>query len=493
MLERELIYSYVNEKFKNSEYIKGRGLDGEQQYFKEEVKYWTEKIYNSNWKKSLFEAEFDNIYKIDRAKSLHVQQPYNDYIGQTFKIDATECPNGLFMQAISVYTAQEDLNATITLDIRKLINGIPENIPIPFSIVTLKPDEDYREDVTKFVAWDTTPYNPTWTNLNTRHFEFDFPVYLKPGYYCFTLNTNSKNYSVYVTENGKGTIGTNKTIVNPYIGDFIYSGQGESWVIDPTRDLCFILYKKVYSVGTKTVNLNLRPSTFNYDGFHVKSNVFEIPEKAYISDLNLIVSEFGTENKTTIPIQFNQNLLAPSYSTANSVILSIELTNTDKNITPLIDVNETGIALYKNIIDPYSTIISDSELTAKDGTAFAKYTSKHVLLNEGFDADGITVYVDVNSQYGSSIEVFYRILNKYDQQVFEDSPWYRLPKKSTNLVTQLSGNYSEETYELLNLSYISDNGEVYDSFNQMAIKVVFYAEDSTKVPTIKNLRVIATV
>jgi hypothetical protein len=27
----------------------------------------------------------------------------------------------------------------------------------------------------------------------------------------------------------------------------------------------------------------------------------------------------------------------------------------------------------------------------------------------------------------------------------------------------------------------------------MAIKVVFYAEDSTKVPTIKNLRVIATV
>lgn len=493
--DKSVIASYVKNKFMTSDYIKNRlKPEGNQKYFDEEILFWVEQIYRSKWEESTFNTEFDKVYETNHDKALSSIIP-NDYVGQTFFIDGKTYPKGMFIHDICIYTAIEDATVPLTLELRRLVNGIPETDVIPLSSVSLPPIQNRTAG--EIVPWEADTYLKT----SLRQFKFDHPVFVEPGWYCFTLHTSSSKYSVYIAENGKGTLNTGKTVVNPYLGDFIYSSQGESWVIDPTKDLCFIIRKSEFFVGERNLYISVDPTQygddFSYDLLYPKISIFQIPNSSYIKESKATVTEFGTNNSNDMTIFPNSNAVPPSHSIISSnqkpLTLTLTLVNTDPDLSPIIDLHETGIMLVRNYIDEYSDFISESELSP-NGTAFAKYITKPVVLNEGFDADGITVYLDSNKPTGSSIELFYKILNKYDTSIaFENAKWRRLTKKSIDTNYQLSSEYVEEQYEDLGISYVGENGQTYDTFNQLAIKVVFYSDDPTKVPSIKNFRAIATV
>lgn len=464
-------------------------------FYDEELTFWTTQIMKSHWTKELFNSEFDKVYKINHSANLNSSPAHNNYIGQTFKIDKDTFESGMFLAGISVFTSTEDVSATMTLDVRKMVNGIPADV-IPGSIKTIRPDTSRTKG--QVVGWDST--QSIFFKDSERVFYFEDPIYLEPGYYCFTLTTNSSNYSVFLSQTGSSMLGGGATVVNPYIGDYIYSSQGESWVIDPTKDLCFSLLQSVYEVGTKTISIkvdNPNKSDFDFDMLYLALRSNQFGKKSYISGITSTVTQAGTTNQSTLDIEANRTIPVPSRSTVNetdSVTFNVSLTNTDVNLTPKVDMNLAGVVLTKYLVNKYSTEVSNSELTANKGLALAKYFTKPVTLNEGFDADGITVYVDVQKPLGTKIEVFYRIQNKYDTNIrFSDSQWYLLPQLSGATASNLSDDFVEETYQQLGIEYVGTNGTLYSSFNTLAIKVVFYADDPTKVPSIRNLRVIATV
>jgi hypothetical protein len=513
-MTKDEIRSKVQLKFTNSEYIKRRTLpdgapSGTPKFRPEEVEYWTTLISNSNWDMStgstLFDTEFDKTYSIDHSKSA-LTIPQNNYIGQTFYIPKKGNEYGIYISSIAVFTAIEDESATLTLDIRPLVNGIPSDA-LPLGSTTVQPLPNILVTAAERKIWDPAPLTNPSDQLSKREFEFEYPVYLSSGgpgaegaYYCFTLTTNSKNYEVYISESGKPTLVSGNILSNPYLGDFIYSSQGESWVIDPTKDLCFEINRAEFAVGTESITFNIpkQDVDFPYDELNLNVTTSQINEIAYISNSTASVNKFNTDVMTTIQTPINSRVISPYTSSLNitdGLTFTVELTNTNSKVTPTIDTR-AGVTLTRNYIDPYSTEISDAELLppSKNGIeAFAKYMTRPVVLNEGFDADGITVYVDVNKPIGTEIEIFYRILNRYDASVaFSDSRWYRMTKKTTETPALLSDEYAQETYEDLNIVYYSGGAE-YNTFNQLAIKVVFYSDNSTVIPTIKNLRAIATV
>jgi hypothetical protein len=492
-LDKGLIHAYVTNKFVTSPYIKERKYpdkNADIKYFPEEISYWVNQIVNSKWELSVFDSEFEATYSIDHDRSLTYAPTYNDYIGQTFLIDAKTYPKGMFLSKITIFVRQDSTDESITLDVRPLVNGVPGDvIPLSKVVVTQSGDPQTYE-------WD--PAVDANVQYSTMDFEFEFPLYLSAGYYCFTLKTNSFNFSVFISENGKAGLNSGKVVVNPYLGDFIYSNQGVSWVIDPTKDLCFMLHQAVFDVGEAVVYLNLgdRP-TYDFDTVTLATSIKEFSEISYISKCEVGSFDYYTDILTQIPMLLNSNINMPSHSKLHEtkgLPFTLTLTNTDKNLTPIIDINGTGVKLIKNFINAYSTEVSDSELAALTGAAYAKYVSKSVTLNEDFDADGITLYVDVNKPVGTDIEVFCRVLNRYDTDLeINETIWYRLPKKSSATPALLASDYIEELYENLNISYAGINGVQYTSFNRLQVKIVMYSEDSAKVPSIKNLRVIATV
>jgi hypothetical protein len=493
--DKGLIHAYVTNKFVTSPYIKERKYpdpNADIKYYPEEISYWVNQITNSNWELSVFDSEFDATYSIDHDRSLtNAASFYNDYIGQTFLIDGKSYPKGMFLSKITIFVRQESPNETITLDVRPLVNGVPGD-PIPMSKVVV--EQTTEEPQTH--EWN--PNSDPTSQFSKLDFTFDFPIYLSAGYYCFTLKTNSFNFSVFISENGIAALNSDKVVVNPYLGDFIYSNQGTSWVVDPTKDMCFILYQAVFDVGDATLYLNTKDRpTYDFDTVTLATAVKEFSEISYISDCQVGSYDYYTDIATQVPVILNSNVNMPSHSKiheTDGVPFTLTLKNTDKNLTPLIDLDATGVKLIKNQINEYSLAISESELTVSEGQAYAKYVSKAVTLNEDFDADGITLYVDVNKPIGTSIEVFYRVLNRYDNNLeLNETIWYRLTKKSSITPTLLASDYIEELYEDLNISYSGVNGVRYDSFNRLQVKIVMYSEDKAKVPSIKNLRVIATV
>jgi hypothetical protein len=474
--------SIVENKFINSPYIQSRTFpNSTAKYFPEEVEYWAKKIVNSNWSTSLFFSKFDATY-VNNNKTALTSLRYNDYVGQTFYIDPGTYPRGMFLSSIWLYFTSADTIAPITLDVRPLVNGYPSSTDIiPLSIVTV-----YPKDV---------QISPVDTDRETP-FTFDFPIYLAPGYYCFTLKSNSSKYNLYVTERGKGEIGTGTIVTNPYIGDFVTSQQGISWTIDQTKDLCFALYRANFELGSKDISLKTGNVDFDYDLLNYYMHNLQFGDHSYIDNISTTIKNLDTNIETVLSIQNNKNIELPSLSTANTadgVVFTVTLVNTDDALTPILDLQKTGAVLVKNYIDTYSTTLSESELNPT-GLSLAKYVTKQIILNDEFDADGLTVYLDVNKPSGTEIEVFYRILNKYDFTVdFKDAPWALMTRISQSQVALSETDYNEETYQNLNITYNGLNGIVYDSFKFFAIKIVMYSNDSTKVPKIKNLRAIATV
>lgn len=473
----------VENTFLNSDYIKSRNISGEKKYFPEEVHYWATKIINTNMSESLFLSEFNSTYSSIQKPQLGSLK-FNDYIGQTFFVDSTVHPDGLFLTSIGLFFSSADTSAPISLEIRPLVNGYPSSTEsIPLSQVTLDPRQ---------VISTTFPL----VSANATKFTFKFPVFLAPGFYSFVLSTNSSKYSLFFAERGAADSYTGKTIVNPYNGSFVVSQQGLSWTVEQTKDLCFTLNKANFEIGTKSFSINSGSYNYNYTTAQLQSKSLEFGTKAYVDNCSITNTDYNTLLQNTIPIKLNKNIDLLSYSTAlenDGALFDITLTNTSKHISPLIDLEKTGIVLIENLIDPYSIELSNSELT-KDGTAQCKYITKQITLNDNFDADGLTVYIDTNKPTGTSIEVFYKIQNKYDfTQEFKDLNWVKMTKVSESTPATNSEDYVEESYQDVNLWYLDGKEQYHDNFKYFAIKIVMYSNNPCIVPTVKNFRAIATV
>jgi hypothetical protein len=158
-----------------------------------------------------------------------------------------------------------------------------------------------------------------------------------------------------------------------------------------------------------------------------------------------------------------------------------------------------------SITDPTSagsgaTAIISGETSSYGGNALARYVTKKVVLDAGFDSGDLNVYLTAYRPTGTDINVYYKILNRSDTQAFEDGNWQLMTK------TKASGSaYSKSRSDLIEYSfapgnagfdqgyvtYTSKSGTIYNNFSQFAIKITMTTEDNTFVPVISELRAIA--
>lgn len=148
---------------------------------------------------------------------------------------------GIFLTSIDIYFQNIDETAPITLQIRNVVAGIPGNVTIPFSEVTLDPDQ---------INVTTDASIPT-------NFKFPSPVYLngpqqqevrqtvvsnqRSQQYAITLITNSINYKVFIAEQGENSIIDNTEFLNTpgNIGSLFKSQNASSWIPSSTEYLKF--------------------------------------------------------------------------------------------------------------------------------------------------------------------------------------------------------------------------------------------------------------
>jgi hypothetical protein len=147
-------------------------------------------------------------------------------LAQTFYIDNTNYPEGIFLSKADLFFATKDPTLPLTVQIRDTSNGYPSPTNI-LSTVTIS----------------AASVNTSTTGTVATTVTFPNVVYLKPGEYCIVLIANSNLYAPWAAVIGQKQIGSSTLISQrPYVGNIFRTQNASSWTADVTTDLAFNLY-----------------------------------------------------------------------------------------------------------------------------------------------------------------------------------------------------------------------------------------------------------
>jgi len=406
---------------------------------------------------------------------------YNQWIDpltQTFEISESSYPNGLYMESVDLFLASKDDNLPISIEICPTVNGVPNSsVIVPFSTVVKNPSG--------ITANANTP--------QSTNFKFTTPVYLSPGTYGLVVKANTSKYSLFAANIGDLDITTNERISSSFANGALFKPQNSA---DPQKDVSMDIMFNINrcnfsTLATSVINLTHLPeANASYTANIIQPSVFAFtpPGVSVNTKIKLNADEYNA-----VP---NRNLYLPSTYTitpSSSFELVVYPSIVPTTIsTFMIDMDRTSAILVENLVN--SSDDNTQELSATSGKtdSTARYISKKVTLPKGKIAYELKVIVDANLPQNTFIKVYGRTFNSNQLSTTVNEQTYRLMSEDTPNDFNVDGNraYSLSPVDFREVSYTMSVNE-YDPFDTFSVKICMYSSDQSKVPSIKNLRIVA--
>ena len=324
-------------------------------------------------------------------------------------------------------------------------------------------------------------------NLSTTHF---VPTNTRIDY---TYNTvkNSDGAQVAAKLVIPGEYGT------PLPKNITFDDQLGSRVLDANSNTSFLL-----SASLRTLNDRVSPILAD-DGLKLYIQKYFINNMG-ISNTNISIQDGGTGytdgamiNPDIIvsePDEINGVRAEVTANVVSGVIANVYVTSAGSGYTttPTITIAAAN--------STPATIVINGETDASGGNGLARYLTYPTTLAQGADSGDMRVYMTAYRPTGTNIHVYYKILARDDTQKFEDGNWQKMTLiEAANKFSITKNNFIEyvaapgESGVAANeLQYTSkDTGVTYDTFYKYAIKVVLSSSDTTVVPKLKDIRVLA--
>ena len=185
------------------------------------------------------------------------------------------------------------------------------------------------------------------------------------------------------------------------------------------------------------------------------------------------------------------------------VVANTDSTNTVSHtimMTPgsgYLETPTATIASGANTINTQAFAIVSGETSKSGGNIRAKYITREIVLEDGFESGDLRVYMDAVRPAPVDIQVYYKVLSGDDVDRITDKSWRRMEK--------MKNIYSRNARTLIGLEFrpsitenrinYTENGVSYPiggKFKRFQIKVCLLSPDPALVPKIRNLRILAT-
>jgi hypothetical protein len=371
-----------------------------------------------------------NTQQIDAGTPIVFSRRYNP-IAQSFYVSPEIHPKGFFIPYIDLFFAKKG-TLPVSLEIRPLINGVPDSKNIVPGAVSVVPANQV-----KVSAFPNTSNSLTYTR-----FTFNSPVYVLPDAdYVFTVGSNDYDYEMYVSELGETTIGTNRVISSqPYLGSLFKSQNSSTYDAIQSEDIMFVIHKcQFVSSGYMTFSEeklpNIYESAFNrsydantvYDCFEVQSDVIQVPGTDVSYQYKSRTAVTDTQDADYINFKPDRRVILPSRKvvkgpTVNteSFFMQVDMTTTNRDISPIIykekqHLHTTGVMINNMGLSTRGVSVSNT------GTGYTfSNTSVSFTANTGSGANAMaliqfqdylegridTLYFDqVGSGYYDNVEI----------------------------------------------------------------------------------------
>ena len=168
----------------------------------------------------------------------------------------------------------------------------------------------------------------------------------------------------------------------------------------------------------------------------------------------------------------------------------VTMTTENSYVSPVLDLQRASLSMVNHRIDKQAAAAATgfnvpidyvAETDPQEGSHMSKHITKPVTLVN--DAVGLKILISANRPSVSDFDVYYKTLGEND--VISDVNWV-LASKEANVPS----DENREVYRDYRYLVGGDGGSL-DPFTIFQIKIVFKSTNSSKVPTIKDLRVIA--
>ena len=360
-----------------------------------------------------------------------------DPVAQTFIVDKTNYPNGVFLSSVKFFFQSKPTttNTTVNLSIVGTLNGYPNGQTLDYSIVTVTPDK---------VNVSSTPHildSTTYTE-----FVFDAPVFIQSGkLYSFILQSNSTEYNVYLAAQGSTAISSTvknlptdatpsvitKIGTTPYVGSLFESQNAITWVADPSKALMFVVNQAVFDITqtpkiqfvvpqylptrkslTNFVNGTVQSNTIvNFDGTLSTSNVLSdafnittsdllpttssinytynatLATGGYAGEVSTAPGRFASPKMTNVLLNDGMGERTLVANSNNSFIVYATLSSNDSNVSPML--SDDGLAVYNVKYNINNLPFSNSQITLVSG-------------GTGYNVNTTTVSVSAPDQSGGA-------------------------------------------------------------------------------------------
>jgi len=424
-----------------------------------------------------------------KEKNLNLSKYTNwlDPMSQIFYVDDVSYPNGLFLNSVDLYLANAHETIPLKLDIRESFNGSPSpSVVIPFSEIWKSGTGDAGLTYDKNSG--TTP---------TR-FNFSSPVFLEPGEYAICLSANSSDFEVHGGVVGELSSNNLNRIISPvYSGPVYRSTNNRAAQVDNTLTWKYKLNRCTFdtlNVENPSVNIKniANSSSIKLDSYRFNTSsiaptgTFVNHSASFDNDTNIIENTNNSLSSTVTVAGGSQiDMINTSFTVANP--------STNSTISPVVDFGYNNIIGIENVVNNLTN--PDDELPAFGGdtSATAKYITRRVTLEDGFESSNLKVYLDVNKQGTTadvSVDVFAKLSSNSEESEFDDIGYVKMEVENNldDFISENQFDFREVSYTLPASAVASGDRAKIKSF---AVKICMYSNNSANVPVIKDLRIVA--
>jgi hypothetical protein len=415
------------------------------------------------------------------------------------KINSAPYVGSLFVsQNLQTWTA--DQNESMMFVINRCVFSTSVNPTLQFVVPNRLPYRKVVENDINYYLNPNTTSSKIVTSANT-----NVPVHaLNITTTDFLPGGTTLNYTYGATLNTTFTAATTAGVTPGKYGtptyDDIYlnDGYGER-VLVADSNTSFSLYANMSTTDDAVSPI------ISDDGLSVYSIRWNINNLELSNSMISVANTGSGYNANTISVTITSANGYGSGATAVANVVSGNIRNiyitsggSGYATTPTITVSDPSTRLTGNA----NVVISIAGETSKSGgNGLAKYFTKKVVLDQGFDSGDLRVYFTAYRPVNTNIYVYYKILSRTDTQLFDDGNWQLM-----TIINNGASKYSEnrnDTHEYVAapgtggtaqnyVSYTSAvNGQTYNKFSQFAIKVVLATSDKTAVPVLSDIRAIA--
>lgn len=399
-----------------------------------------------------------------------------DSLSQIFTVDPQEFKDGMFVKKIELFFDSYPIqgsafqNADFNIPVRLQLKPVNNGYPSPSKIIA----EVFVKDLASIGTQVNIGDGITCRKIP---FTFDHPVYLLPGEYSVTVETNSDSYSLvtYVLPSSRNNLDQDSSfsVVNPLLGGLFVPKNTGNFEKSSNEYLTMNIHRCSFQNVTNPSNLSLASGVTNLAKVNQVRSALEslVPSSTSLS----MICSFDSGASKSLSVDKTTELDLDTQLNG----ISISFTTNNEKVSPIIDARTSNLVFGRYVMSS-SLDLSEESKPSSITSNKSRYITKNISLLS--PARNVLVSFDKNEPPDTRIEVFMKYIVPGSSIKIDEAPYVRLsPLSVFKTNTNLNGFVKDErTYK----GFLPE-------FSVFAIKIVFISSGA-RYPKIKNLKVIAT-